>query len=61
MNLGSSFEQTIIGPKLHTQFQGHMPFGSREEEFLKFFLPLACDLGAINAPLPMGAQHKILL
>ena len=33
VNLGSSFEQTMMGPILHTKPQGHWPFGSGEKDF----------------------------
>ena len=55
---------------LNTKFQGHRPFGSREEEFLRF-LPymgmaaiLSCDLDHLNklsSPHPMEAPYKIWL
>ena len=55
---------------LHTNFQGHRPFGSREEESL-MFLPymsmaaiLVLDLDHLNrvsCPYPIKAPHEIWL
>ena len=53
---------------LHTKFQGHRPFGSREEDFLRFFpymrmaAILSCDLDHLNKRSfshAMEAPHEI--
>ena len=50
---------------LHTDFQGHQPFGSGVEDFLRF-LPWrpswSCDLNWLNKlsfPQPMEAPYEI--
>ena len=36
-NSGSSFEESLQGPKLHTKTHGHWPFGSgKENAFIRY-------------------------
>ena len=53
-------------PMLHTKFQGHWPFGSREEDFLRFYHiwewrpSWSCDqehLSKLSFPHPMWKLH----
>ena len=56
---------------LHTKFQGHRHFGSRDEDFQKGFYHIwawwpswSCDLDHLNILLfahPKEAPHEILL
>ena len=56
VNRGSSFKQ-LKYLMLHTKFQGHRPFGSREEDILPYM-----DLDHLNKrsfPHPMEAPYEI--
>ena len=77
--IGQGQSRVIIGinlvvlkyTMLHTNFQGHRPFGSREEDFSIFFYPIwawqpywSCDLDRLNIlsyPHPMKTPLEIWL
>ena len=39
-------------PMLHTEFQGHRPFGSEEEDFLRFLPNMGMEATLVMRPGP---------
>ena len=46
---------------LHTKFQGHRPFGSREEDFLRFLPYMSMAAILVMFPHPMETPYEIWL
>ena len=69
-NRSRSSQVALEYPMQHTNFPGHPPFGSREDDFLSFYHiwtwrpSWSCDLDRLiklSFPYPMEARHKIWL